>query len=97
MSPEVKKMFVLFQFNQGEIVASQLLHFLFKSKSDFYHNNFLLNLKHLQWPGYVLVKLYWENWIMERWVHGVKPIGVQHKILHSDKLITILLHTGLAS
>lgn len=41
-------MFVIFQFNQGEIVASQLLHFLFKSKSDFYHNNFLLNLKHLQ-------------------------------------------------
>lgn len=41
-------MFVLFQFNQGEIVVCQLLLFLFKSKSDFYHNNFLLNLKHLQ-------------------------------------------------
>ena len=41
-------MFVLLLFNQSEIVPSQLLHFLFKSKSDFYHNNFLLNLKHLQ-------------------------------------------------
>lgn len=33
---------------------------------------------------------------MERWVHGVKPIGVKHEILYSDKLLTILLHTGLA-
>ena len=90
-------MFVLFLFNQSEIVPSQLLHFLFKSKSDFYHNNFLVNLKHLQWPDYVLVKLYWEGWIMERWVHGVKSIGVQHEILHSDKSLTIPPHTGLAS